>query len=219
MSASFDLVYDPSPQGSDEWLAARRGIITASMFKHARGKLKTGAPNEKAIKYAYRLARERCGGVEPEPFQTWQMKQGTLQEPHARRAYEAARGVMCLEQGFIYTKDRRFGLSVDSLVDSQPGAIEIKTMVSSATLIEALALGDLSEYRDQCDGAIWLLDLEWVDLVLWIPEDSMGKQMKVVRIQRSGARIEALADDLFAFEKLVNNYTDKLQSALLTMEA
>ena len=45
-------------QGSDEWLAARRGVCTASKFADARSKLKNGTPTKAALAYAMNVARE-----------------------------------------------------------------------------------------------------------------------------------------------------------------
>jgi len=35
------IIWNTAPQGSDEWLAARCGVITASRFRDARDKLKS----------------------------------------------------------------------------------------------------------------------------------------------------------------------------------
>ena len=65
-------------QGSDEWLAARRGVITASMFATAREKMKrSGEPTAKAQLYAMNTARERAGGTVAAIFQTAAMKTGS----------------------------------------------------------------------------------------------------------------------------------------------
>ena len=75
------MILHTAPQGSPEWHAARAGVITASMFKVARGKLKTGKNaggfKEDAKDYAFRLAIERISGKPlDEGFETWQMKRG-----------------------------------------------------------------------------------------------------------------------------------------------
>ena len=76
-------------QGSPEWHQARAGCITASMFKVARKRLKSGANKgeftEEAKNYAFRLAVERISGTPlDEGFQTWQMKRGHELEPEAQ---------------------------------------------------------------------------------------------------------------------------------------
>lgn len=207
---SAGLIWDQSPQGSPEWLAIRKGVITASRFKDARDRLKNGSPSAKQLGYAFDLARERVGGKAPEVFQNAAMRFGTEQEPFCRMAYEAARGVFVDEAGFAYTPDRAFGVSVDGLVGDD-GLFEAKTMVSSDTLFAAVVDGDLSAYLDQCLGAMWLTGRQWVDLCLWAPDlADIGRDLTVHRIARVDAEIQALESDLLAFWRLVEELTAKL---------
>jgi len=104
-------------------------------------------------------------------------------------------------------------VSVDGLVDLD-GVWECKTMVSSDTLFRAVVDGDISDYTDQCYGAMWLLHRQWVDLCLWAPDLPGGARLHVVRIQREEAAIERLVDDLVAFERLVTQYEAKLRGLL-----
>lgn len=206
------MIITSHPQQSDEWFAARKGVITGSRFRDCRSKLKSGLPSKECISYAQDTARERCDGKVPQKFQNQSMRTGTLEEPHARLHYEAITGNLVQEVGFITTDDGLFGLSPDGLVDDD-GVVEIKTMVSSATLFQAVADGDISEYIDQCNGYLWLLGRQWVDLVLWCPDlEPLGLQMTIHHITRDEAAIEALEADLMAFSKLVAEFEHKLRS-------
>ena len=198
-------------QGSDAWLAARRGVITASRFRDARDKLKSGKPTGKSDAYAYDLARERAGGLPPKVYVSAAMQTGTEQEPFARAAYEMATGNWVDEAGFITDDEGQFGVSVDGLVDSD-GMVEIKTMVSSATLFNAAVFGDISEYVDQCNGAMWLLGRQWCDLILWAPDMPEGhpRRMTVIRIVREEASIDALESDLLEFWQRVKRLESEL---------
>ena len=204
------MIHHQHEQGSDEWLQARRGVITGSRFKDARDKLKSGAPSKAALSYAMDLARERLGGSAPSKFQNSAMRTGTEQEPIARAMYERSTGNLVDEVGFFTSEDGLFGLSPDGLIDDD-GVLEIKTMVSSDTLFTAVADGDLSAYTDQCNGYLWLLGRKWVDLVLWVPD---MQKMLIKRIERDEAAIESLEADLIAFSKLVTDYENKLRDAL-----
>ncbi len=197
-------------QGSDEWLKSRRGVITGSRFRDARDKLKNGQPSKTCLDYARDLARERVGGVAPGKFQNAAMRTGTEQEPYARAQYEARTGAMVDEVGFFITDDGLFGLSPDGLVDDD-GVFEAKTMVSSDTLFAAVADSDLSAYRDQCLGYLWLLGRQWVDLVLWAPDLN---HLAIHRITRDEDEIEKLEADLLAFADLVKAYEEKLKAVL-----
>lgn len=207
----MDPIIHTAPQGSQEWLDARRGVITGSRFKDARSKLKAGGPSKDCLKYAMDVARERVGGRAPEIFANAAMCMGTEQEPFARAAYEAKTGNFVDEAGFITTGDGLFGVSVDGLVDDD-GVIEIKTMVSSDTLFTAVVDGDISAYIDQCNGAMWLLGRKWVDLVLWAPDlEPIGRHLTTIRIERDDDAIEELESDLMAFERLVTKYETLLK--------
>lgn len=204
------MIHHQHEQGSPEWLAVRRGCITGSRFKDCRDKLKNGQPSKACHAYAMDTARERVGGSVLAKFQNAAMRTGTEQEPIARRTYERQTGNLVEEVGFITTDDGLFGVSADGLIDDD-GVLEIKCMVSSDTLFTAVADGDVSEYIDQCNGYLWLLGRQWVDLVLWVPDLN---HMTIKRIERDEAAIEALEADLMAFAKLVNEYETKLRSAL-----
>lgn len=204
------MIYYDHPQGSDAWLEARRGVITASRFKDCRARLKNGEPDKKCILYAQDVARERVGGKAPGAFVNGAMRFGTEQEPLARMAYESATGAMVDEVGFYTTDDRLFGVSVDGLVENE-GIIEIKTLVSSDTLFTALG-GDISGYIDQINGALWLLGRKWVDLVLWAPDlKVIGRHRTIRRIHRDEEEIQALEDDLMRFASMVDAYESVLR--------
>ena len=198
-----------SPQGSEQWLADRRGCITGSRFKDCRDKLKSGAPSKACLTYAQDVARERIGGSVLQTFATAAMRLGSDQEPIARMHYEMATDELVEEAGFITTDDRKFGVSVDGLIGAD-GLYECKTMVSSATLFTALVEGDISEYIDQCEGEMWLLGRKWVDLHLWVAD--LPHLSKVIRIERDDERINALEADLIAFERLVSKYEAQLRA-------
>ncbi|QNK65881.1 lambda exonuclease family protein [Variovorax sp. PAMC26660] len=199
-------------QGSEEWLAARRGVVTGSRFKDCRSKLQNGQPSKSCLDYARDVARERFGGTAPAKSQNAAMRTGVEQEPKARALYEARTGYMVDEVGFFATEDGFFGLSPDGLIDDD-GVLEIKTIVSSDTLFTALVDGDLSAYRDQCLGYLWLLGRKWVDLVLWAPdlEKAGRKGLHIIRIDRDEDSIEKLEADLMAFVALVQDREEQLR--------
>lgn len=204
------LIIHTAPQGSQEWLDDRKGVITGSRFKDCRDKLKSGAPSKKCVDYARDVAREREGGEPMAVFVNGPMRLGSEQEPFGRAVYERKTGHIVEEAGFITTPDRLFGVSVDGLV-GEDGIIEIKTMVSSDTLFTAFVDGDISSYTDQCNGAMWLLGRKWVDLILWVHD--LGR-MKIIRIDRDDDAIEALEADLMEFERSVTKYQQALRLAL-----
>lgn len=203
------IVYT-DPQGSLGWLAARRGVITASRFKDCRAKLKNGAPAASCSSYAMDVARERAGGTVPPKYQTAAMRTGTVEEPKARLRYEVETGHTVNPAGFICTDDRKFGVSVDGLI-GEDGVWECKTMVSSDTLFDALVYGGIGDYKDQCEGALWLLGRKWLDLSMWCPDLDL---LRTIRIERDDNGIEALEADLLAFEKTASEHEVALRKVM-----
>ena len=185
------MIFHNAPQGSPEWLAARCGVITASCFKDARDRLKPakgetiGKPSAKCTAYAARVAVERIAGRPIDKvFENWQMREGSEQEPHARHAYDLETGNIVSEVGLITTDDRLFGYSSDGFVRDD-GMVEIKTILSADRIVKIVGEGDISDFRDQCLGGLWLTGRQWIDLVLWAPAlEPIGRQLTIHHITR-----------------------------------
>lgn len=205
------VTYHDAPQGSDEWLAARKGRVTGSKFKYARDKLKNGNPSGKCTLYAQDVARERMGGTAAQVFQNAAMRFGTEQEPIARAAYETTTGNTVNQVGFAATDCGMYGLSSDGLVGGD-GVLEIKTMVGSDNLFTAVVNEDFSEYIDQCNGYLLFLDRQWVDLCLWTPDlEDSGIGLVIHRIHRDEKALAALKADLDSFAMLVRRFESELR--------
>lgn len=210
-----------APQGSEEWLAARRGVMTGSKAKDMRdykaptaadkkiGILR-GEPSSKLLGYSRDVAREIVGGIVPPVFVNDAMETGSEQEPEARRAFETRTGDLVLEAGFITTDDGRFGVSVDGFIGDD-GIIEIKTMVSSNTLFDAFVTGEVGAYRDQCLMSMWLTGRKFVKVVLWAYD--LGA-MRIVTIDREDNEMEEFERDLLQFKARVDANVKALTAAL-----
>jgi hypothetical protein len=191
-------------QGSPEWLQARCGVITASKFKDACDKLKSGKPSAKSILYASQVAMERVTGKpNDEQFVTWQMRQGTEREPMARLEYESRTGNLATESGIILTDDRMFGYSSDGYIGDD-GIIEIKSLASAEKIISMWRDHDFSDYIHQIQGGLWISGRKWADFVMYAPDlECVGKQLFYRRIERDESFIEQLEIDLMQFAALV----------------
>lgn len=218
------MIYIDAPQGSDSWLQARVGKITASRFKDARdykaitaAAKKEGAtrgePSQKLLDYAAQVAVERIAGRPVDKvFENWQMREGKEQEPLARTAYDIESAHVVQEVGAITTDDEMFLYSPDGLI-GEDGLLEIKTLLSPAVILKVIGEGDLSAYMDQCLGGLWLTGRQWIDLVLWAPALApIGRELTIHRITRDENAIEALEDDLMAFAGMVRDSEAKLRA-------
>ena len=218
--------YITAPQGSEAWLQARVGKITASRYKDARDRLKPakgetlGKPSAKCNAYAAQVAVERIAGRPIDKvFQNWQMREGQEQEPHARNAYDVESGNVVQEVGAIVTDDDLFLYSPDGLIGDD-GLLEIKTLLSADVILRVIGDGDLSEYMDQCMGGLWLTGRKWIDLVLWAPAlEPIGRALTIKRIERDENAIEALEADLVEFARMVKAAEAKLRQPVVVQVA
>jgi exodeoxyribonuclease (lambda-induced) len=216
------MKYIDAPQGSEAWLQARVGKITASRYKDARDRNKPakgeaiGKPGAKCTAYAAQVAVERIAGHSIEKvFQNWQMREGQEQEPHARNAYDVETGHVVQEVGAITTDDDLFLYSPDGLIGDD-GLLEVKTLLSADVICKVVGDGDLSAYMDQCMGGLWLTGRKWIDLALWAPALApIGRQLTIHRITRDENAIEALETDLMAFAQMVTQAESKLRGDLV----
>lgn len=204
-------------QGSPEWHQARAGVITASMFRVARERLKSG-PNkgdftEAAKNYAFRVAVERIAGNPlDEGFETWQMKRGHELEPAARAAHEAASGEVVFRAGFVVTDCGRFGASADGLIGDDAGS-EYKCLVSPEGLRDVLLENDITKYIDQIQGCMWITGRRRWHYAMYCPAlQPIGKDLYWRVVERDDDYIEAMESDLIDFMRLVDRYEFTLRA-------
>jgi len=205
-------------QGSEEWHAARAGVITASMFKVCRQRLARG-PNRGDYKtdahnYAFQIAMERISGeVSEGGFETRPMRRGRELEPAARAAHELIAGIEVTQVGLVKTDDGRFGASPDGFIEDSGGA-EYKCLVSPAAIRAVVLEFDLAEYMDQIQGGMWITERSWWHFGLYCPAlEPVGKDLIVHPVQRDEAYINALVEDLEEFDALVREYEVRIRQA------
>lgn len=201
-------------QGSQEWLDARCGVITASEFRNANSKLnrasggkKAGDPTEASDKYACNVAIERISGKPyGAPIKAWTLERGHELETAARMHYEARTKEMVMESGVVLTDDRKFGYSTDGLVEGE-GLIEIKCPVDSLKIADMWRTGDVSEYIHQMQGGMWITGRKWCDFIMYVPDlEGVGKDLFIKRVHRDDDFIDTMVEELLAFDKRVQQY-------------
>ncbi len=183
-------------QGSDEWHAARCGVVTASNFKAVL----TGGRGKTRANYMRRLYEEiKTGRPAPPSFQSAAMVRGCDLEPHARRAYEAHSGEDVREVGIVYLNDeKRVAASPDGLV-SADGGLEIKCPLPH-NHEKYMHEGRIpSQYVPQVQGNLWVTGRDWWDFVSYAPEFPSDRRMMVRRVYRDEAYISLLAESVFRF--------------------
>jgi hypothetical protein len=196
-------------QGSPEWHQARAGVITASMFSEVRKRLASGKNkgdfSQKAKEYAFRLAVERISGelLSEDKFDTWEMKRGRELEPFARLNHEAAKGILVEQTGIVLTEDRKFGASVDGLIDDD-GCSEYKCFISPSSLMPILLEADTSDIDDQIQGGLWITGRQYCDFVLYCPAlKNIGRDTTIITRKRDEEYIATMEKELLEFDRFV----------------
>lgn len=155
-------------QGSEEWLAARLGIPTATGFENIV--TATGKKSASYIKYMAELIEESILGG-GDTFKSGFMERGNQLEPQARAAYEFLTGNDVIQVGGVYlNEDRDVMVSPDGLIPSLKKGLEIKCPKMS-THIRYLLEGSVpAEYVIQVQANLWVTGYETWDFVSYCPE-------------------------------------------------
>lgn len=198
------IIYD-SPQGTEQWLNDRSGVITASMFETVCKRLKNGEFSEAAKKYARKLAIERISGQAlPGAFETYYMRRGRELEADAIEAYEFLTGAEVTRQGFISTDDRVFGASVDG-VTSDGGIVEVKAFIDPDKVVGIVVDNDFACVEAQALGGMEIVGARYCDMILYCPPLApIGKDLISLRLDSDQERQEEMfRKHLVPFNELV----------------
>lgn len=207
-------------QGSPEWHAARRGIITASRFGDVMASPRGDSPESRTrARYMRELAFEI---VAEEPIENYvnytnrAMERGKLLEPEALKLYAMMRDTHVHRVGFV---TRLFGKwtvggSPDGFVGCGPdgdgprGGVEIKTE-EPHLLIPRIAerRGFPAEHVAQCQGLMWLTDATWWDNAIYWPKLPIFIR-RAQRDDRHNARFEIAAR---AFLEELDDLVEKIR--------
>jgi len=167
-------------QGSEEWRAARCGLLTASEMKLIVTPAKLEyASNEKAKSHLYELLAQRVTGYVEASYISDDMLRGQEDEIDAKRYYEDA---YCLttDVGFI-TNDKwgfTLGYSPDALV-GEDGVIECKGRRQKFQ-VETIIKGEMpSDYLIQVQTGLLVSERKWADFVSFCS----GMHMLTIRIE------------------------------------
>ena len=198
-------------QGTQEWLLARCGKVTASRVADIIAKTKSGYSASRG-NYMAELVCERLTGVPTDTFKSAAMEWGTAHEPHARAAYEAVGGVLVEEVGFVpHPSIPDAGASPDGLVGSV-GLIEIKCPYT-ATHIETLLSGKVPDrYNTQMQWQMACTGRTWCDYVSYDPRMPENMRLFLARVFRDQSAILAMETEVLIF---IHELTDKVAALKL----
>jgi hypothetical protein len=198
-------------QGSQAWLDARVGVLTASNFDKLITP-KTQKPSASMDQYVYDVLAEIVMGRSLDDASSGYMERGTKMEREARAWYEFETDTEIEEVGFLLRDDRRVGCSPDGLVGDD-GGLEIKC--PSAGVHVSYLLGDAYEkYYCQVQGGLWITGRKWWDLVSYCP----GFPPKLVRFAADAGFHAKLSDCVDQALKKLDEGREQLKALGLSME-
>lgn len=200
-------------QGTSEWFAARCGNVTASRITDVMTKTKSGYGAGRK-NYMAALVVERLTGEVADSFTNDAMRWGTETEPMAREAYEAAREVFVIEDGFMpHPTIERTGASPDGLVGDD-GMIEIKAPNTATHLDTLLSQTIPRKYILQMHWQMDCYDRQWVDFVSFDPRLPDGLQMFIKRVDRDEALLEEIRVEVQLFLAELDAKIEKLKALI-----
>lgn len=199
-------------QGSEEWLQARCGVITASVI----GQLITPstlkvANNQPSRSLLYELAAERITGRVEEKPTTWQMERGNEEEERARDLYEAHFDPV--EQVGFIVRDIdgvALGFSPDGLVHDN-GLVEFKSRSPKIHVQHVLSSKVPSENMAQIMTGLYVTDREWCDYTSF----SNGMALWRTRVYPDEQWFDAIRAALFVAEQKIRQIVADYEEEVL----
>lgn len=198
-------IYDKLVQGSDEWLAARCGILTASEVKEivTSSTLKYKGDTKKSdgyISHVYDIAAQRITNyVEPQ-YITDDMMRGKVDEIKARLLY-SEKYEPVTEIGFMIEDKWGFqiGYSPDGLVGND-GSIECKSRRQKYQIEVAVTGESDPDHYLQLQTGLLVSGRKWIDYISYCG----GMKMIVLRVYPDKLVQEAIVQAAERFYQQVN---------------
>lgn len=202
-------IYRELIQGSQEWIDARAGIVTASTIGQLiTDKTVKPAQNDRARGLHTTLIAERITGhVEP-VIPNRAMTRGTLLEDEARRLYSERTGSGVQQIGFarLDADTYTLGASPDGLIGTD-GGLEIKCPAPKAH-IQTVLTGEIPTYnRAQVQASMFVTGRTYWDFCSYLP----GEPLYIIRDYPEPRWQQAILEAAEQFETIARSQVDQYQ--------
>ena len=206
------VYYTDLEQGSEEWLGARCGLLTASEMKLIVTPTLKAASNDKERAHMYELLAQRITGYVEPRYVSDDMLRGHDDEVEARILY-SERFAPVEEMGFITNDEWGFtiGFSPDGLVGDD-GFIECKSRRQKfqvQTIIDGVMDPD---YSIQVQTGFLVSKRKWCDHISY----SGGLPMATIRIYPIPEIQDAILSAATAFEKRLAEKMTRYREVIAT---
>jgi predicted phage-related endonuclease len=200
-------------QGTPEWDAIRRGVITASAMKVLVTPTGKPANNDTSRAYLAQLLAERITGTSDSSYCSNDMLRGHMLEPYARDLY-ATHYHPVTECGFIQRHYEGFtiGFSPDGVVGDD-GLIEIKSRLAKHHVKNILEGGIPSEFAIQIQTGLLVTGRSWLDFASYTP----GLPLYICRAHRCHSMIAAIEAAATRAEEQLQEMMERYLSVAETM--
>jgi len=157
--------YNDIEQGGEEWLALRRGILTASEMRLILTPTMRTASNDKERAHMFEILGQRITGYTEPHYISDDMLRGHEDEIESRIRY-AEHFAPVTECGFVTNDDHGvvIGYSPDGLVGDD-GLIECKSRRQKYQIETILADEVPAEYLLQCQTGLLVTGRKWLDFI------------------------------------------------------
>lgn len=201
-------------QGSEEWLAARQGMMTASEMNLILTPTLKVANNEKTRAHMYELLAQRITSYVEPRYISDDMLRGMDDEIEARRLYHINKAKV-VDVGFV-TNDKwgfTLGYSPDGLVGDD-GLIEIKSRRQKYQVQTFVEDCVPDEFMLQLQTGLLVTERSWIDFISY----SAGLPMFVMRVEALPEYQSVILAAATAFEAKVTELLTIYQSATMGLE-
>ena len=201
-------------QGTQEWLSARAGKVTASRISDVLSKIKTGEAAARRDYKAQLVAEILTGRPQEDGYINAEMQFGLDTEPAARAAYEAQEGVLVEQVGLVvHPRIERAAASPDGLVGDS-GLMEIKCPKVATHLTYLLDGVVPAKYQPQMLWQMACCERAWCDFVSFRPDLPPELQLFKVRFPRDDKRITEMEAETIIFLQEVDGLVEKLKARI-----
>lgn len=197
-------------QGSDEWLAARCGLLTASKMKLILTPTLKIASNDDERKHLYELLAQRVTRYIEPSYVSDDMLRGRDDEPDAIIKYSETYSPV-REMGFITNDEWGFtiGYSPDGLV-GEDGLVEAKSRRQRFQVETIIKNAMPKEYVLQVQTGLLVSGRKWCDFITYCG----GMHMLTLRIYPDSEVQEAIIEAATAFEMRLSDKMDAYNAVM-----
>lgn len=197
-------------QGSDEWIAMRRGVLTASEMKLIITPTLKIASNEKERTHLFELMAQRITGYVEPHYISDDMLRGQEEEIDAAEAY--TKNYSPLEHVGFITNDKfgfTLGYSPDGLIGAD-GIFECKSRRQKFQIETILSNAIPEEHSIQVQTGLLVSERKWCDFTSY----SGGLPMVTIRVEASPIVQEAILRAALEFEQRLKEKMAKYEDLL-----